>query len=235
MTPLNYASKGLLTILALTGMFTFSSCSKDDDDTTVDPDATVKIVNALPDAGSVNVFNGTSKLNSSAIAYGESTGYMNVKKGDATFDFKAAVSGNTVLSAPVKFEKGKTYSLFAAGETNGNTTVGILTEDDLGAPASGMAGIRFVHAGSDAPAVNFLANDSLLQGSIAYKSATGFKQLAPGTYTIRLNNATNGETVITRSSVVLSAGKLYTVVAQGLTNATPVIEQPFALNIMANN
>ncbi|PWV51450.1 DUF4397 domain-containing protein [Chitinophaga sp. S165] len=234
MTPLNYASKGLLAIVALTGLFTFSSCSKDDDDPTVDPDATVKIVNVLADAGSVDVFNGSSKLNSSAIAYGESTGYLNVADGDATFDFKSSVTGNTVLSAPVKFKDGS-YSLFATGETDGNTTVGILTEDDLGAPASGMAKIRFVHAASNAPSVNFLVNDSLLQTGTAYKSATEFKQMAAGTYTVKLNNATSGETAISRNDVVLEAGKIYTVVAQGLLNPTPVVEQPFALNIMANN
>lgn len=234
MTPLNYASKGLLAIVALTGLFTFSSCSKDDDDPTVQPDATVKIVNVLADAGSVDVFNGSSKLNSSTIAYGESTGYLNVADGDATFDFKSSVTGNTVLSAPVKFKDGS-YSLFATGETDGNTTVGILTEDDLGAPASGMAKIRFVHAASNAPAVNFLVNDSLLQTGTAYKSATEFKQMAAGTYTVKLNNATSGETAISRNDVVLEAGKIYTVVAQGLLNPTPVVEQPFALNIMANN
>jgi hypothetical protein len=234
MTPLNYASKGLLAIVALTGLFTFSSCSKDDDDPTVEPDATVKIVNVLADAGSVDVFNGSSKLNSSAIGYGESTGYLNVADGDATFEFKSTVTDNTVLTAPVKFKDGS-YSLFATGETDGNTTVGILTEDDLGAPSSGKAKIRFVHAASDAPSVNFLLNDSLLQSGTAYKSATEFKEMAAGTYTVRLNNATSGETAISRSDVVLEAGKIYTVVAQGLINATPVVEQPFALNIMANN
>jgi hypothetical protein len=234
MSPLNHASKGLLAIVALTGLFTFSSCSKDDDDPTVDPDATVKIVNVLADAGSVDVFNGSSKLNSSAIAYGESTGYLNVADGDATFDFKSSVTGNTVLSAPVKFKDGS-YTLFATGETDGNTTVGILTEDDLGGPSAGKAKIRFVHAASDAPAVNFLVNDSLLQTGTAYKSATEFKEMAAGTYTVKLNNATSGETAISRSNVVLEAGKIYTVVAQGLINATPVVEQPFALNILANN
>lgn len=234
MTPLNYAGKGLFAMLALTGMFTFSSCSKDDDDTTVDPDATVKIVNVLPDAGSVDVFNGSSKLNSSAIAYGEATGYMNVADGDATFDFKSSLTGNTVLSAPLTF-KGGSYTLFAAGTADGNNTVGILTEDDLSAPSSGQAKIRFVHAASDAPAVNFLLNDSLLQSGNAYKSATAFKEVAAGTYTIKLNNASTGETAISRPDVVLEAGKIYTVVAQGLLNPTPVLEQGFSLNVLSNN
>ncbi|TWV98042.1 DUF4397 domain-containing protein [Chitinophaga pinensis] len=234
MTPLNYASKGLLTMLALTGLIAFSSCSKDDDDSTVDPDATVKIVNVLPDAGSVDVYNGSSKITASAIGYGESTGYLNVKDGDATFDFKSTATGNTVLSAPVKF-KGGSYSLFATGETDGNATVGILAEDNLGAPASGKAKIRFVHAGSDAPPVNFLVNDSLLFTGTGYKTATEFKEMAAGTYTLKLNNASSGETAISRTGIVLEAGKIYTVVAQGLLTPTPVLEQPFALNVMANN
>ncbi|QHS59790.1 DUF4397 domain-containing protein [Chitinophaga agri] len=234
MTPLNYASKGLLATLALTGMFAFSSCSKDDDDTTVDPDATVKIVNVLPDAGPVDVYNGSSKLNSSSIGYGEATGYLNVKDGDARFDFKSTVTGSTVLSAPVDFDGGS-YSLFAAGETDGNATVGILAKDDLGAPASGKAKVRFVHASSDAPAVNFLLNNNAVISSAGFKSASEFREVDAGTYSLKLNNASSGETVITRDGIVMEAGKIYTVVAQGLVSPTPVVEQPFSLNILANN
>lgn len=234
MTPLNLASKGLLTMLALTGMFAFSSCSKDDDDTTVDPDATVKIVNVLPDAGPVDVYNGSSKLNSSAIGYGEATGYLNVKDGDTRFDFKSTATGSTVLSAPVNFDGGS-YSLFATGETDGNATVGILAKDDLGAPASGKAKIRFVHAGSDAPAVNFLLNDNAIVSSAGYKSASEYREVDAGTYALKLNNASSGETVTTRDGIVIEAGKIYTVVAQGLVSPTPIVEQPFSLNILANN
>jgi hypothetical protein len=234
MTPLNRANKGLLAMLALTGLFTFSSCSKDDDDTTVEPDATVKIVNVLPDAGSVDVFNGSSKLNSSAIAYGESTGYLNVADGDATFDFKSTVTGNTVLSAPVEFKEGS-YTLFATGETDGNATVGILAQDDLKAPAANKVKIRFVHASSDAPAVNVLLNDSPVYTGTSYKTATEFKEVDAGTYTIKLNNATSGETALTREGVVLAAGKVYTVVAQGLLTPTPIVEQPLSVNVLSHN
>ncbi|MBW8684564.1 DUF4397 domain-containing protein [Chitinophaga rhizophila] len=234
MTPLNQASKGLLTMLALTGMFAFSSCSKDDDDTTVDPDATVKIVNVLPDAGPVDVYNGTSKLNSSTIAYGEATPYISVKDGDARIDFKSTVTGNTVLSTPVDFDGGS-YSLFAAGETDGNATVGILAKDDLKAPASGKAKVRFVHAGSDAPTVNFLLNDNVLVNSAGFKSASEFREVDAGTYTLKLNNASSGETALTRDGIVMEAGKIYTVVAQGLLTPTPVLEQPLSLNILTNN
>jgi hypothetical protein len=231
MTLLNHASKGLLAMFALTGTFVFSSCS-DDDDTTVKPDATVKIINVLPDAGGVDVYNGTSKINSSTIAYGEATDYKNVADGDQTFEFKNG-AGNTILTAPLKFDGGN-YSLIATGTTDDNATTHILAKDDLGAPASGKAKIRFIHASTNGPAVNFLLNDSLLVANTAYKGATEFKEMAAGTYTIRLHNATNGEAVIAREGVVLQAGKIYTVLAQGLVGATPILEQPFAVNVLAN-
>lgn len=234
MTPLNRATKSMLTAFALTGLVAFSSCSKDDDDTTINPDATVKIVNAFPDAGSVDVYNGDNKLNSSAIGFGESTGYLSVAKGDATYSFKATINGNTVLSAPVKFTRGN-YSLFATGTTGDNATVGILTEDDLDAPASGKAKIRFVNASPDGPTANFLLNDSLLNQGIAYKAASGFKEMAAGTYTVKLNNSENGANVISKNDVVLAAGKIYTVVAQGLRTATPIVQQSYQINVVANN
>jgi hypothetical protein len=139
-----------------------------------------------------------------------------------------------VLSAPVDFDGGS-YSLFATGETDGNTAVGILAKDDLGAPASGKAKIRFVHAGSDAPAVNFLVNDNALFTGAGYKSASEYKEIDAGTYTLKLNNAASGETAISRDGIVVEAGKIYTVVAQGLTSPTPVLEQPFSLNVLTNN
>jgi hypothetical protein len=232
MTQRNHVGKIVLTLFAATALF--SACSKDDDNSNVNPDAVVKIVNVLPDAGSVDVYNGSSKLNSSTIAYGAATGYLNAKNGDATYDFKSSVSGNTVLSAPVKFSGGS-YSLFAAGVTGNNTTVGILAQDDLKAPSANKAKIRFVHASSDAPAQNFLANDSLIYTATAYKTVTDFKEITAGTYTIKLNDATAGTTTISQANVVLTAGKIYTIVAQGLANPTPVVQQGLSLAVYGNN
>jgi hypothetical protein len=233
MTPLNRATKGMLTMFALAGIVTLSSCSKDDDDnTTVHPDASVKIVNAFPNAGSVDVYNG-DKINSSAIAYGEATNYINVAKGSATLVFKTG-NGNTVLSKPVDF-KGGSYSLFATGTIDDNQAVGVFAEDNLDAPASGKAKIRLVHVSPDAPTVNFVVNDSTYDASVTYQKTTAFKELTAGTYTIKLNNSASGETAITKQNVVLQAGKIYTFVAQGLVNNTPIVEQGFSLNVLQNN
>lgn len=234
MITLNHASRRLLALSAIAGLITFSACSKDDDDTAIEPDASVKIVNVLPESGSVNVFNGESKLNSSAIEYNTATGYMSIAKGKKTLDFKTAVTGNTVLSYPAEF-KGGNYSLFATGTTSDNKTEGILTEDKLDAPASGKAKVRFVHASVNAPTVNFLLNDSLLATNSAYKSVSEFKEMAAGTYTVKLNNANSGETAIQRADVVLAAGKIYTIAAVGVVNNNVLTQQGFAISLISNN
>jgi len=234
MTMVNHASSRLLAAFAFAGLVAFSSCSKDDDDTAINPDATVKIVNVFPDAGSVNVYNGDTKINSSAIEYNTSTAYLNVAKGDATYNFKNSVSGNTVLSLPVKFDSGN-YSLFTTGKTSDNSTTGILTKDNLDAPASGKAKIRFVHASTNVSAVNFFVSDSLLFNNTAYKSVSEFKEMAAGTYSLKLTDATGGSTVVSKDGVVLTAGKIYTVVAVGLANNNVLTEQPLALSVVANN
>ncbi|SFW74229.1 DUF4397 domain-containing protein [Chitinophaga sancti] len=233
MTMLNHASSRLLAAFALAGLVTFSSCSKDDNDTAIEPDATVKIVNVFPDAGNVNVYKGDSKINSSVIDYNTATAYLSVANGEATYDFKNALSGNTVLSLPVKFEGGN-YSLFTTGKTSDNSATGILTKDNLDAPASGKAKIRFVHASTNLGAVNFFVSDSLLFNNNAYKSVSEFKEMAAGTYTLKLSDATSGTAVVTKSDVVLTAGKIYTVAAIGLVGNNVLTEQPLSVSVMEN-
>lgn len=234
MITLNHASRRLLAFSAIAGLITFSACSKDDDDTAIEPDASVKIVNVLPDAGSVDVYKDGKKLNSSTIEYNNTTGYLSVAKGESTLEFKSPVTNNTVLSYPADFKSGS-YSLFATGTTSDNKTDGILTEDNLNAPASGKAKIRFVHASINAPAVNFLMNDSLLYTNQSYKSVSEFKEMAAGTYTVKLNNATSGSTAIQKSDIVLAAGKIYTVAAIGVVNNNVLTQQAFAISVIGNN
>jgi len=234
MKMLNHASSRLLAAFALAGLVTFSSCSKDDDDTAIEPDATVKIVNVFPDAGSVNVYNGDSKINSSAIEYNSATAYLNVAKGEFTYNFKNTVTNNTVLSLPVKFDGGN-YSLFTTGKTGDNSTTGILTKDNLDNPSSGKAKIRFVHASTNAGAVNFFVSDSLLFSNNAYKSVSEFKEMAAGTYTLKLSDATSGTAVVSKNDVVLTAGKIYTVAAIGLAENNVLTEQPLSISVMENN
>ena len=125
--------------------------------------------------------------------------------------------------------------MFTTGRTSDNTAVGIVTEDDLATPASGKAKIRFVHASSDAQTFNFLIADSLLDSGVGFKGVTTFKEVPAGTYTVKLNDATSGDLVVQQDNIVLTAGKIYTIGAVGLKNATPLTEQALSVKVYNNN
>ena len=218
--------------LALSAVTTlgFVSCSSDDDDV-VQPDASVKVIHTIPNGGSVNFFLDGTKQNASAIAFGEATGYLAVGKGQKTAEFKTATGDNTILTSPVNFEGGS-YSLFATGTTGDNQVAAILVEDNLQTPAAGKARVRLAHVAPDAPSVNVLVNDSLLLSNAAYKNISGFVEVPARTYTVKLKNSGNGQTIYTRTDIVLEAGKNYTLAAQGLTSGTGAITAPFSVNVI---
>lgn len=221
------ASRKMTWAVALFSMTTFGlvSCSSDDDPV-VEPDSSVKVIHTIPGTGAVDFYLNGTKQNSSAISFGEQTGYIASVNGDKTADFKTSVDNNTILSAPVSFEGGN-YTLFATGTASDNTLTTLLVEDNLQTPASGKARVRFVHVSPDAPTVNVVANDSLWSSSRAYKSATDFIEVNAGSYVIKLNRSDNGTNVYTSSSITFASGKNYTLVAQGLVGNT--IIAPFSV------
>lgn len=224
------AGRKMTWAVALMGMTTFglASCSKDDDPV-VNSESSVKVIHAIPGTGSVDFYLNGTKQNASAISYGESTGYVSTSNGDLTAVFKTSADNNTILSAPVTFDNGN-YSLFATGLASNNSLTTLLVEDDLETPSSGKARVRFVHVSPDAPTVNVLGNDSLWAANRTYKSATEFFEVTGGTYTIKLNNSTDGTTAYTSSTITLAAGKNYTLVAEGLAANTLVT--PLTINVL---
>lgn len=220
-------------ILALSVATTlgFVSCSKDDDDV-VDTDASVRVVNTMPNVGAVNFFVDGAKRNSSSFGFGEATGYFGVTNGERTVEFKSATGDNTLLTSPADFSNGN-YTLFATGISSNNTLATVLVGDDLKEPAAGKARIRVAHMAPDAPNVNVLVNDSLVLTNAAFKSVSGFIEIPARSYTVKLNNTSNGSTIYTTpSEVTLAAGENYTLTAQGLTSGTGQVTAPFSINVI---
>lgn len=216
--------------VALLGITTFGmvSCSSDDDPV-VQPDSQVKVIHAVPAAGSVDFYLNGTKQNSSAVSYGEQTGYIATANGDKTAEFKTSLDNNTILSAPVSFDGGN-YTLFATGQSSNNTLTTLLVEDNLQTPGTGKVRVRFVHVSPDAPTVNLIANDSTWATSRTYKSATDFIEVNAGSYIFKLNRTDNGTTAYTSESISLTSGKNYTLVARGLAGnavVTPLTLQAY--------
>jgi hypothetical protein len=175
-----------------------------------------------------------------ALSFPNNTGYLTVTAGTRNVKVNAAGTSTTVINADVPFTKDKNYSLFAYNQL---ASIGaILVEDNLSAPASGKAHIRFFHLSPGAPAVTVgvLAGSTFTpvfsnrafetQATAAANQA--FAPVDAGTYTFDVRVAGTTNSVLTLTGINLQAGKIYTVFARGIVGNTTT---PLGASIIAHN
>ncbi|PWH19569.1 MAG: cell wall anchor [Ardenticatenia bacterium] len=92
--------------------------------------------------------------------------------------------------------------------------------------AQGMekARVRVVHASPDAPAVDVWVNNTKAFENAPFKGITGYAELDPGTYNVKVVPTGATEPVVIEANLPLVGGKDYTVVAVGqLANIEPLL------------
>lgn len=212
-------------VLAVLPVAMLTSCDDDDDDT-IPPvqtgEAMVMVVHASPDADAVD-FLVDDEVAGANLSYPDNTDYLTVEAGDRDLKVNAAGTQTTVLNTDFDFDDEKFYTVFAAGtvaeDDDADLSLLVLT-DDLSAPASGNAKVRFVHLAPDAPAVDIVnvtdpANESVLFDAQSYRDATAFASVPAGTYNLEVRTDNGGTAVLPLNGIVLEAGKIYTVFANG--------------------
>jgi len=214
---------------------TLVSCKKEEKE-----EARVLVTHASPDAPGVDLLVDNQKVNATALSFPNNTGYLTVTAGTRNVKVNAAGTSTTVINADVPFTKDKNYSLFAYNQL---ASIGaILVEDNLSAPASGKAHIRFFHLSPGAPAVTVgvLAGSTFTpvfsnrafetQATAAANQA--FAPVDAGTYTFDVRVAGTTNSVLTLTGINLQAGKIYTVFARGIVGNTTT---PLGASIIAHN
>ena len=203
-----------LLFLGLALLASFTSCDKDE---VVVPPAdlsNVLVVHASPNAPGVDLLVDDQKVNSSALVYPTNTGYLSVNAGTRNVKVNVAGTSTTVTNANLPFLKDGNYSLFAVDSVSKISA--ILLSDDLTAPASGKAHVRFVHLSPDAPAVDVaVTGGGVVFNNISFKNGTSFTPLDAGTYNLEVRVAGTSTVALPLPGIALSAGKIYTVFAKG--------------------
>ncbi|HTM66714.1 MAG TPA: DUF4397 domain-containing protein [Flavipsychrobacter sp.] len=199
-----------LLLSALGATLLFSACKKNDDDNSNTTKAKVMFTNAALDVDSLRARVNTNNIQT--IAFLGSTGYVNVDAtSSATIDFVYTGSGSVFQSKTTSLVAGNAYSAFAGGDLN--TKAVIVTADDLKAPASGMAKIRFVNLSpTNLNAIAYVGT-ATVDSNIAFGSVTSFKEVAAGTQTITVVGVSPASANL--SGQTLTAGKIYTFVFSG--------------------
>ncbi|MBL7830512.1 MAG: DUF4397 domain-containing protein [Saprospiraceae bacterium] len=210
--------------------FTLISCDKDDDPK---PDqAKILVTHASPDAPGVDLLVDNSKVNTAALTFPNNTGYLNINSGIRNIKVNVAGTSTSVINADVTFVKDKNYSIFAIDSVSKISA--IVVEDDLTAPASGKAHVRFIHLSPNAPAVDVaVRNGAAVFANIAFKQGTAFAPLDAGTYKLDVRVAGTQTVALALPDITLTAGKIYTVFAKGFLGGSAA--QALGAEIIVNN
>jgi hypothetical protein len=205
-----------LSSLLLAGLMVFTSCDKDDDETTAD----VMVVHASPDGPGVDVLIDNDKQNSAALNYPNNTGYLEVETGTRNIKVNVAGTATSVINADLTFENNEYYTVFAVDSVADISAIAF--EDDLSTPASGKAHVRFVHLSPNAPAVDIavVGTGAVVFDDVAFKEGTAFTPLDAGTYLLDVRLEGTGTVVLVLPTMTFQAGKIYTVWAKGFVGGT---------------
>jgi hypothetical protein len=83
--------------------------------------------------------------------------------------------------------------------------------------------VRVVHAASDAPAVDVLANGNLVFQGLKFKDYTEYTPVPPGTYTFSVNLTGTSTTAVASGPAMLEGGNAYTFYALGKASAGTLV------------
>jgi len=208
--------KHLSLMLALTLPLALFACDDDDDNGTAPTNDTARVmaVHASPDAPGVDLYVDDVKVGTN-LAYPNNTGYLTVEAGTRNVKVNVTGTSTTAIEADLAVAKDVNYSVFAV-DTVASIEPVVMT-DNLAAPATGKAHVRFAHFSPDAPAVDITTTTgAVVFGNYEFKEFSAFTPLDAGTYDLQVRLAGTTTVVLNLPGITLNAGKIYTVFAKGL-------------------
>jgi len=219
------ARKAVMFIALLGTAASFTACTDHDDLPQPEPAAALSIFNASTITPSMDFSIDNQRVNSSPIAYGTRIDYVRVTPGTRKLTATSTNSSTSTVSLNAPLESNKFQSAYVVPQ-NDTLSIVMINDDYSVNPASGNAGVRFVNMATDPNAYSMeVAGDTTTFNNVAFKGATGFKNVKSGTYTINVKNSTTNATVYTLPDVEFGTGKFYTLWAKGTaTSAIPELK-----------
>ncbi|WP_207535022.1 DUF4397 domain-containing protein [Desertivirga arenae] len=218
----------LVTLLALFFVSVLSSCKKDDDEM-VSPDVSfITFIHSSPQypATPLDFYIGGVR-STSALMFTETsarytgTPYFGIYSG--SYYIQVGLGGTTtqILAGNMDFKANETYSFFVTTKSPTiDSASAIITTDNLSAPSTGKAKVRFVNVSRSATALDLaLQGGQALFTNKAYNSYTDFMEVNPGSLTFQAKDTGTSNVRATSSALNIEAGKIYTIWASGATGA----------------
>jgi len=223
----------LLSLVIFPALF-LTACDDDDNTDAMTAQARVMVVHASPNAPAVDVLVDDKKVNSAGLTFPNNSGYLAVMAGQRNLKVNAAGTTTSVINANANLEANKNYSVFAIN--NLANIEALVLNDNLTAPASGKAHVRFVHLSPDAPAVDIaVKNGPVLFSNRSFKSASDFTPVDATSYNLEVRLAGTNTVVLDLPGVALQNGKIYTVFARGYVAPPAGNTNTLGAQVIVNN
>ena len=178
------------------------------------PTATVRLVHASP-ASPIRVTAGDMAATAEPLSSGTWTTRMDVPAGEHTLTFSPSGGGAAFATADVDLDADGNYTVFFVGDNTSAIRAemprAIVATDDMAAPTSGRARVRFVHAAVGGPAATF--SDGSGRGyaaGLAYGAVSSWYDVAGDARTVEI--AADGATLATLQAPVTGGMNLTVVV-----------------------
>ncbi len=206
-----------MTVAALAAL---ASCGKKD--TAPTNAASIMFVNGCVSPTTTNLdgrINNTAVSGATNISYPRSSGYKSVTAVTAAAVTMNVTSlGTQLIGGTETLAVNGHYTVFAGGMNVAPSYV--FTTDDLTAPTSGKAKVRFVNLCGDNINVSCYLGSAKIDSNIGYKTCTRYYEVATGSLNVTMVDQSvlvNSATIINQT---LLAGKIYTFMLTGTTTAT---------------
>lgn len=184
--------------------------------------AELRVVQASPDTGEVNVLL-NNKTISSDIGYAGNTGYISVSAGSPNLQVIPINSSNPIVNeTPELASSSQTTVIVANYAAN---VEGLVLSDNNTDPPAGDVQLRVVNAapGISAADVYFVPSGSSLSTiapiitSLGFESASSYETLTAGTYQIFLTVPGTKNAYFSTGQLTLTSGQIRTIVALNST------------------
>lgn len=199
-----------------------SACSKDPKLVEEAGKVNVRVVNGA--AGSVpqDFYINNNIVNAQAVAYNESTAYIEISGGNGrNAEFKNAGTGTVNFTGQVDLVPGENYTFFYTGKFSGAGNSSAVFKDDKTNPSTIRARVRFVNLAAGFDSANLtVTGGSNIATNIAFGNASTFNEIDAGTVTLQTALYNNPSAPVSLGSFTLQAGKLYTVFTSGSLSGT---------------
>jgi hypothetical protein len=207
-------------------MSLITSCGKGGNASPTGLNIQYEIFNLSPDLGPVNLFSGTTQVNTygNPYVFNVNQGYFYVSSVTLPYQIRSAyASGTTIFSLNNILQSGAKYSLFITGDVAYNSDTTTFTVDTATADSTGRGKLRFFNASPTATGgLDLYANGTLVHqfSGIVYLNSSPWVQLPAGNYDMKINAKGTSTTLSEQPSVTIQDGRLYTLFAYGYTTRT---------------